>query len=80
MYYTYILFSEKAKKHYYGSTEHLEKRIKEHNDGKVKYTKPLSPWNLIYFEEYSTRSDAFKREMFFKCIDGYKWLKENKII
>ena len=80
MFYTYVLFSQKANKHYYGSAQDLQKRLNEHNRGKVKFTKPFVPWSIVYFEEYETRSDAFKREMFFKSIDGYRWLREHKIV
>jgi putative endonuclease len=80
MFYTYILYSEKSNKHYYGSTNNLNNRLVEHNKGKVKFTKSLRPWTLKYFEEYQTRSEAYQREMFFKSIDGRNWLKANKII
>jgi len=80
MFYAYILKSQKDNTHYYGSSSNLETRLKTHNQGKVRYTKGRRPWILIYFEEYKSRSEAFKRERFFKSIDGYNWLKEKKII
>jgi len=55
-------------------------RLKAHNTGKVKFTKGHRPWEIIYTEEFASRSEARKRELFFKSIDGYKWLKEKKII
>lgn len=63
-----------------GSTQDLKKRIDEHNNGRVKYTKGRRPWVLHYVEEYETRAEAQKREYFFKSIEGYKFLKENNII
>ncbi|MDQ6904196.1 MAG: hypothetical protein M3139_14440 [Bacteroidota bacterium] len=54
-------------------------RLEKHNSGEVKATKHRIPFVLHYSEEFSTRSEAFKREYFFKTIDGYRWLKENKI-
>ena len=80
MYITYILKSEKDNTHYYGHTKNLQSRLKLHNSGKVKYTKGHIPYKLIYFEEYETRSEANKRELFFKSIDGYNWLKNARII
>jgi putative endonuclease len=80
MFYTYVLYSEKTQKHYYGSTKNVEYRLTEHNKGKVKFTNPHRPWKLLYFEEYRTRSEAYRRELFFKSIDGRNWLKSNKII
>ena len=80
MFYTYIIKSQKDNTHYYGSTSNLETRLKYHNQGKVRYTKGRKPWLLHYYEEFETRSEAVKRELFFKSIEGYKWLKERKII
>lgn len=72
MYFTYILKSLKDKSHYYGSNLNLEKRLAEHNSGKVKYTKGHMPYAIHYFEVFGTRKEAYKREMFFKSIAGYK--------
>jgi len=80
MFYTYILRSIKDKTYYYGSTEHLNKRIETHNAGKVRYTKGHKPYNLHYYETFSTRKEAFARERFFKFIDGYNWLRSKGII
>lgn len=80
MHYTYILKSLKDGKYYYGNTTDIKSRLKEHNSGKVRSTKSRIPFEIIYFEEYETRSEASKREYYFKTIDGYIWLKENKII
>ena len=80
MYFTYILKSLKDGKYYYGSTSNLENRLKFHNKGRVKATKARIPLILHYSERYKTRSEAVKRELFFKSIDGYNWLKDNKII
>ena len=58
----------------------MKERLKNHNSGKVKYTKAHKPWTLHYYEEFETRSEAVKREIFFKSIDGYRWLKSKSII
>ena len=80
MFYTYILRSKSHDKHYFEYTSHLEKRVAEHNLGLSSFTKKYLPWELIYVEEFSIRSDAMKREKFFKSFDGYHWLKDNHII
>ena len=41
MFYTYILQSKIDKQFYTGYTDDLQKRVKEHNDGKVISTKAL---------------------------------------
>ena len=41
----------------------LEKRLKDHNDGKgAKYTKARRPVVLAYYEEFATKEEAMKRE------------------
>jgi len=80
MYFTYVLRSQKDGKHYYGSTSNLQERLKVHNSGKVRYTKGHRPWIIHYSEEFETRSEAVKREQFFKTIDGYNLLKKEGII
>ena len=79
-FYAYILKSEKDNRFYYGSTMDIEKRMSKHNKGDVKATKYRRPLSLHYFETFETRSDAYKREHFFKSIEGYRWLKDSKII
>ena len=80
MFYAYILKSLKDKTYYYGSTKDLEARIRTHNSGKVRYSKGHKPYQLHYYEIYETRKEAEARERFFKSIDGYTWLRANKII
>jgi putative endonuclease len=62
VYHLYILQSEKDGTYYVGTTNNLEDRIKRHNEGRVKYTKPKRPWKLIYSEAHPDRSGAMKRE------------------
>jgi putative endonuclease len=78
--FAYILRSEKDGNYYYGSTGNIEKRIKSHNSGKVISTKNRRPLVIHYFEEYISKKEAIQQELFFKSIEGYRWLKENKII
>ncbi|NUQ40031.1 MAG: GIY-YIG nuclease family protein [Calditrichaceae bacterium] len=80
MFYAYILKSLKDHRYYYGSTSDLKKRLKSHNGGKVRSTKNRRPFELHYFEEFPTQSEALLRERFFKSPEGYAWLKENNII
>ncbi len=79
-YYTYILKSVSHGTYYYGHTKNLEKRLEEHNKGLVRYTKGRRPWVLHYFEEFPTKSQAMKREYFFKSFQGYRFLKSQQII
>ncbi len=79
MFYAYILKSEKDGGYYFGSTSNLENRLKTHNAGKVRSTKGRRLWKLHYFEKYNYKQEAMKRERFFKTINGYNWLKNQKI-
>ena len=75
MYYVYIL--ERCDKSLYtGYTNHLEKRIKAHNEGKgAKYTKGRRPVSLVYFETFQTKSEALKREYAIKQFSRKKKLE-----
>lgn len=66
MHYVYILKSKKDGKLYTGFTNDLRKRLNLHNVGKVEATKLRRPLNLIYYEAYLNKADAFVKE---------KWLK-----
>ena len=74
-FYVYVLKSQIFDRHYIGSCENLDVRLKRHNAGKVRSSKAYRPYQVIYSEAYDTRSQALKREKFFKTIDGYNFLK-----
>lgn len=65
-YYTYVLISETTGKFYTWSTTELKKRATEHNNGLVPSTKYKRPLQLIYFEAYLSKDDAFRRERYLK--------------
>ena len=62
---------------YIGLTNNLDKRILEHNNGKVTATKNRRPFVLIYFENFENKFEAAKREKFLKSGQGREFL--NKI-
>lgn len=74
-YYVYVLKSLKNNRYYTGSTNNLERRLEEHNTGQSIYTKSTRPFVLVYYEKYSTRSEAMKREKEFKTGKGREELK-----
>ena len=74
-YFTYIL--ECADKSLYvGSTNNLERRVKQHNESKwcAHYTKIRRPVALLYSEKFATLKEARRRE---NEIKG--WRREKKI-
>ena len=74
-YFVYVLKSRKNGLKYIGFTLNVGNRLKEHNMGRNVSTRNKGPWELIYFEEYSTRLLAQKRERFLKSGHGKSILK-----
>lgn len=58
-------------------TSNITKRLAEHNDGKVKSTKPYGFWEIVHHEIFETRQQARIREKYLKSATGRRWRKEN---
>jgi len=72
----YVIRSEEGFR-YTGMTEDIDRRIEEHNNkSKSFWTKRGNNWQLIYFEEFSKKQEALKRERWMKSGHGKKFLKE----
>ena len=80
MFTTYILRSEKDNGYYFGHCHDLKIRLSRHNSGKVRSTKSRIPFIVHYTEFFNTKSEAYRREMFFKSFEGRQWLKGKGII
>ena len=72
-YIVYILQSKSTSRYYIAHKDNLERRIDQHNNGAYhgsKHTKRnKGPWECVYTEAYTTRSEAMQRE---KEIKGKK--------
>ena len=66
MYFVYILRSKKTGRYYVGQTSNLERRLSFHNAGREKYTRRGVPWEVVFSEEFTSRSAARKCEDFIK--------------
>lgn len=75
MFYVYVLVSNKDNKFYIGQTSNLEKRIKEHNAGKVESTKYRRPLELVYHQVFASRKEAVEKEKYYKTYRGREKLK-----
>jgi putative endonuclease len=75
MYYVYVLKSESKNRFYIGISANLERRLKEHNDGKTKSTKHYRPWILVFSEIYENRILARVREKYLKSGSGREFIK-----
>ncbi|MFA6492855.1 MAG: GIY-YIG nuclease family protein [Patescibacteria group bacterium] len=79
MNYTYLIKSKIKEWVYIGSTKDLVKRFSEHNNGKVRSTKGLIPFELIYYEAYQTYHLARKREVELKKQGQQKEILFNRL-
>lgn len=63
MYYVYVLelSPKKNKNYYFGYTEDLKRRMRQHLSGNVNFTKGRNP-KLIYYEAFETKILAMRRE------------------
>jgi putative endonuclease len=71
----YVLRSAKDGGFYVGITSDLDRRLREHAEGKTRSTVSRRPFALVYREAYSSRVDAAKRERFLKSGPGREFLK-----
>jgi len=72
----YILLNETRTRTYTGVTDDVGKRLREHNEGKVRSSRPHRPYRVIYTEEFGTLSEARQKEGFYKSTTGRRRLKE----
>jgi putative endonuclease len=75
MFYTYILCSEKYNRFYIGQCEDVVVRLQRYNNKGVPSTKPYIPWQLVYYEEYSSRAEATNRELEIKKKKSRKYIE-----
>ena len=76
MYHVYVLKSVRARKSYVGVTDDIKRRLKEHNSGKMRFTKRYKPWELLHSEEYQNLKEAGRREHYLKSGVGRRFLKK----
>lgn len=76
MNYLYILQGVENSKFYIGSTNNLERRLKEHLAGKVRTTRVLKITKLVYSEEFETIQEARLRERKLKSYKSHKYLEK----
>ena len=62
---------------YTGWTNSLQKRMKAHNEVKngAKYTKTKRPVRLVYYEGFSTKEEAMRREYQIKQFTRHRKLE-----
>ncbi len=71
----YVLRSEKDGDLYTGFTTDRDRRFAEHNGGLSPATAPRRPLRLVFCEFYAGKSDAQRRELYFKTTAGHRALR-----
>ena len=67
MFYFYILYSQQLDKYYIGHTgDILLERLRRHNSNHKGFTGGVSDWQIVYSEEYPTKTEAYARERLVK--------------
>lgn len=75
MYYVYVLYSKTVNKCYVGFSSNLKERLRDHLSKSVHTTKRMGDFELIFYEAYLVKSDALRREKYFKTTKGKRALK-----
>jgi putative endonuclease len=75
MYFVYIIQSQKNKCFYIGSTQDLDRRLKEHESGKTRSLKNKGPFEIVRIEKFFEKSEAIKREHQIKKYKGGRAFK-----
>jgi len=72
MFYVYVLQSLRDKKLYIGFSTNLRNRIKDHNSGSTKSTKPRRPFRLLYNEIIDSVEEIYHGKLTVKLNCWYK--------
>ena len=82
--YVYILQSTKNGRYYIGSTLDINRRLREHNNGKTSSLKHIRPLVIVFKKAYPTIQEARRIEYRLKKAKSkiilQRIIKENKII
>jgi len=75
-YFVYILYSEKLNRYYVGHAgDSIEERLRKHLSNHRGYTAKAKDWTLKYTEEYSSKKDAYERELYIKRKKSVKFIQ-----
>jgi len=71
----YILRSELNDRFYIGFALDAERRLLDHNAGRVKSTRHLRPWTKVYEEHFENATSARQREYQLKSMKSRKFIE-----
>ena len=76
-YFTYILYSKHIDKFYVGYTGlSLVERLNKHNTNHKGYTGKTNDWEVIYFEKFTSKSEAYEREREIKSKKSRRYIEK----
>ncbi len=76
MFYIYCIESKINAELYFGYTNDLKRRLKEHNQKLNFSTKRYAPWKIIYYEACLNEIDAKRREKYLKTSQGRRMFRK----
>ena len=74
MFYVYILYSEKCRRHYIGYSENVHARLERHNEGLVIATRNCRPYILKACKAFETEMAARQEELRLKKAKSSSYL------
>jgi putative endonuclease len=80
MFYVYILYSKSLNRFYIGQTIDIQHRLMEHNTGiySNSYTKKTSDWELYFYLNCNSKSQALSIEKHIKKMKNRKYFENLK--
>lgn len=74
--YVYILQSLLAGRYYIGSATNVEKRLRQHKEGRVYTTKRMLPVELVFVQRYKTVAEAKQIEFKLKKLKRKDYIRK----
>ena len=66
MFYLYILYSANLDSYYVGATADVAERLKRHLSNHHGYTAKAKDWEIVYTENFESKTEALAREKMIK--------------
>ena len=79
MWYVYVIKSINSNYKYTGFTNEVNRRVKEHNNGICKASKPYRPFRLMAYIALETKDRAINLERYLKTGSGKAFLAKRII-
>ncbi len=76
MFYVYILQSQKDNSYYTGVTTDLQKRLREHNNGSVRYSATKTPYTIVWYCAFRNKNKAIDFEKYLKSGSGFAFARK----